>query len=489
MIKYCRSCNTDTEWDETPVCTQCGCFFKPEDDNVFFTEAIEFCDTKKVGTTVSGPEHTRIRGSRGKNYGGSAVETTWETFEKGKRVVLNIATSLNLPQNIINSANNTYRLGLYLKFTSGRTVEIVAASCLYIACRLNGHPVLLADFADNISVKVPLGTISRVCIRLAQSLSITLPPVLGGLSESSRSLDPLVYLRRFADKLGFGDKAIARTIAATALRILRRMQKDWIHWGRHPAGLFGAALLIASRLHGYRRTQMEVSNVVYIGNTTIGKRVTDFANTPSAGLSMSEFDNCSLEAQNPPSFERGRIKWADPNQTVRWPSELPSRPEEVKKWINEGMGVTNDDDFGAFEMFETGGREPFLEERKIEWKDENQKEWDEKELDGRADFYLNCEKEFAKKDKIWRIMNRKWIEKRKEKAVDEKREKKVKGKKGKKRGMSATYKMVMKEREKMLQAKKDKVDFLAEINRQNCSPRGEPIRTLNDENFFDLINF
>lgn len=127
-------------------------------------------------------------------------------------------------------------------------MEIVSSACLYIACRLNNHPVLLTDLIDVMAAPCSPASLSKVCVRLARALSISLPPVLGGTEEKSCSLDPSAFLFRFASKLELGDKTVVRAVAMTALRVLRRMQQDWIHWGRHPAGLFGAALLIAGHI-------------------------------------------------------------------------------------------------------------------------------------------------------------------------------------------------------------------------------------------------
>ena len=50
----------------------------------------------------------------------------------------------------------------------------------------------------------------------------------------------------------------------SALRLVQRMRRDWIQTGRRPSGICGAALLIASRVHGFRRTQREVVRIVRI---------------------------------------------------------------------------------------------------------------------------------------------------------------------------------------------------------------------------------
>lgn len=53
--------------------------------------------------------------------------------------------------------------------------------------------------------------------------------------------DPCLYIQRFAHNLQFGDKT--RKVEDTALRLVQRMKKDWIHWGRRPTGICGAGTL------------------------------------------------------------------------------------------------------------------------------------------------------------------------------------------------------------------------------------------------------
>ena len=49
----------------------------------------------------------------------------------------------------------------------------------------------------------------------------------------------------------------------TALRLVSRMKKDWMHFGRRPSGLCGAALLIAARLHAFNRSVYDVIKVIF----------------------------------------------------------------------------------------------------------------------------------------------------------------------------------------------------------------------------------
>jgi len=59
-----------------------------------------------------------------------------------------------------------------------------------------------------------------------------------------RPIDPCLYVMRYANRMGFGEKT--HDVSKTALRLVQRMKRDWIHTGRRPSGLCGAALLIAA---------------------------------------------------------------------------------------------------------------------------------------------------------------------------------------------------------------------------------------------------
>ena len=64
------------------------------------------------------------------------------------------------------------------------------------------------------------------------------------------AMDPCVYVMRFAHRLELGEKT--HDVSMTALRLVSRMKKDWIHFGRRPSGLCGAALLIGKAIFSWR---------------------------------------------------------------------------------------------------------------------------------------------------------------------------------------------------------------------------------------------
>ena len=72
-------------------------------------------------------------------------------------------------------------------------------------------------------------------------------------SLKMKPIDPSLYINRFASQMEFGDQLSA--VCLTALRITKRMQRDWIVLGRRPLGIVAAALLLAARIHGFRRAR------------------------------------------------------------------------------------------------------------------------------------------------------------------------------------------------------------------------------------------
>lgn len=59
-----------------------------------------------------------------------------------------------MPQNILDSGLNVFKLAAAANFIQGRTTRSVAAVALYIACRLreNDNTFMLIDFADILQV-------------------------------------------------------------------------------------------------------------------------------------------------------------------------------------------------------------------------------------------------------------------------------------------------------------------------------------------------
>ncbi|KAG8449342.1 hypothetical protein GDO86_016115 [Hymenochirus boettgeri] len=151
--------------------------------------------------------------------------------------------------------------------------------------------------SDSLSPRnVNVYVLGKTFLLLARELCINAP-----------AIDPCLYIPRFAHLLEFGDKN--HEVSMTALRLVQRMKRDWMHTGRRPSGLCGAALLVASRMHDFRRTIKEVIRVVKVCESTLRKRLNEFEDTPTSQLTIDEFMKTDLEKEcDPPSFIAGQKK-------------------------------------------------------------------------------------------------------------------------------------------------------------------------------------
>ena len=81
--------------------------------------------------------------------------------------------------------------------------------------------------------------------------------------------------------------------------------------GRRPAGICAAALLIASRAHGFERQHHDVTKVLKVCGLTVMTRVKEFEATPSANMTLDEFHKKDVEEEvDPPIFTKNRIQEA-----------------------------------------------------------------------------------------------------------------------------------------------------------------------------------
>ena len=210
----------------------------------------------------------------------------------GKKIQ-SIANVMRLSEVVCLAATRLYTLAVEHKFTKGRKSMNVVAVCLYVACRQKEtRNYMLIDFSDLLQVNV--FELGHTYLQLVQTLNLRLPLV-----------DPSHYISRFAALLEFGDET--HKVATDAVRLVQRFDRDWMTRGRRPAGICGAALLLAARMNNFRRSVEEIVQVVKIADTTLKKRLDEFKATPSGALTLADFRNVWLdEEMDPPAFTKGK---------------------------------------------------------------------------------------------------------------------------------------------------------------------------------------
>ena len=222
-------------------------------------------------------------------------ESREQTIANAARKIQSIANALRLSEVVCLAATRLYTLAVEHKFTKGRKSMNVVAVCLYVACRQKEtRNYMLIDFSDLLQVNV--FELGHTYLQLVQTLNLRLPLV-----------DPSHYISRFSALLEFGDET--HKVATDAVRLVQRFDRDWMTRGRRPAGICGAALLLAARMNNFRRSVEEIVQVVKIADTTLKKRLDEFKNTPSGALTLADFRSVWLEDEmDPPAFTKGKQK-------------------------------------------------------------------------------------------------------------------------------------------------------------------------------------
>ena len=296
--QYCSQCKSDVVAEVNDAngftcCTVCG---KILDDSVFSTDPT-FSKTSGGAIQVDGnfvPEsgiaHSVGRPTRGGRVFGLQIDSHEKTVNKGKQEINQIADRLAMKprEDITTSAHRLYKIAVSRNFTRGRRTAQVAGACLYVVCRQENRPYMLIDFSDVLQTNVYV--LGGVFLQLCRLMRLEQHPLM------QRPIDPSLFIHRFADKMNLGKRV--HSVSNTALRLVASMKRDWMQTGRRPAGICGAALWVASHVHGFDRSKSDVVSIVHIGEQTLKKRITEFSSTPAALLSVEEFDAQAQKYEN-----------------------------------------------------------------------------------------------------------------------------------------------------------------------------------------------
>jgi transcription initiation factor TFIIB len=171
-----------------------------------------------------------------------------------------MASVLDVPESIREVAGARYRQALDDDLVRGRSIESVASSCLYIACRQEEIPRSMAEIAD--VSRVEKTEIGRTYRYVSANLGLAVEPV-----------DPKLYVPRFASALDVSDE-----IRSTATSIIDDCVERGVHSGKSPTGFAAAAIYTAALLCDEKRTQGEVASVADVTKVTIRNRYQEQVN-------------------------------------------------------------------------------------------------------------------------------------------------------------------------------------------------------------------
>eukprot|EP00485_Elphidium_margaritaceum_P019945 CAMPEP_0202729374 /NCGR_PEP_ID=MMETSP1385-20130828/186101_1 /ASSEMBLY_ACC=CAM_ASM_000861 /TAXON_ID=933848 /ORGANISM="Elphidium margaritaceum" /LENGTH=940 /DNA_ID=CAMNT_0049395635 /DNA_START=25 /DNA_END=2845 /DNA_ORIENTATION=+ len=291
----CASCGS-TNFELDPVnfdqmCSDCGLIVEQSLMVNIDVQKTASGELEKLGT-ITNIRDNRVQWDKNEIHDAPILEMTNNTEKREyafKKRLQYVVSGLHEDSehfiDAINGALRIWRLCYEQRLTRGYDRDQLAAILFYMACRQLKPPLpyLLIDLAAIIQVNV---------FKLAKKfgkLCKDIPIAIETLS------DPSIYISRFVNMLEFGDKT--NVVTDTASKVVLQMKKDWITTGRRPAGVCGAAIFIAARIHGFIRTETEIVNVVGLSEGTLRKRIKEFLDTKSCqSLKVKDFVDSSLDA-------------------------------------------------------------------------------------------------------------------------------------------------------------------------------------------------
>ena len=165
-----------------------------------------------------------------------------------------MASRLDLPKTIRETAAVTYGKAVDARLIRGRSIEGVAAASLYAACRICENPRTLDEIGE--ASRTGRKEIGRTYRFMVRELRMKIPPT-----------KPEDYIPRFCSGLDLDAE-----VQAKAYELIAAAQEKELTSGRGPTGIAASIIYIASVLCGKRRTQREVAEVAGVTEVTIRNR-------------------------------------------------------------------------------------------------------------------------------------------------------------------------------------------------------------------------
>lgn len=165
-----------------------------------------------------------------------------------------IVAQLGLPRAIAEEAAILYRKAAKKRLIKGRSIESMAAACIYAACRMHKIPRGLDEISG--SARADRREIGRSYRLLAKEVILKVPP--------SKATD---YVPRLINTL-----RLSAEVEQLAIRIIREAYSLRLTSGRMPKGLAAAAVYLAAILMNQKRTQREIASNANVTEVTVRNR-------------------------------------------------------------------------------------------------------------------------------------------------------------------------------------------------------------------------
>ena len=190
----------------------------------------------------------------------SLVSSIERNFWEAKPKLKMIASKMNIPEYIKETAWKIYCIVAKMKLTMGRSIDGFVCASLYCAIRIHNFPRLLEEVCE--TSMTPRRTVHK-------SLGMIVREVLPQLGLKYRPIKAEELVFRFS-----ADLSIPIEIQKNALRMLIKASKNGLfRAGKDPKGIAASVIYMAARSTPHRLTQAEISEIAKITEVTLRSRV------------------------------------------------------------------------------------------------------------------------------------------------------------------------------------------------------------------------
>jgi transcription initiation factor TFIIB len=192
----------------------------------------------------------------------SLVSSVERNFWEAKPKLNLLASKLNIPKYIKETAWRIYSIVALKKLTMGRIIEGFVAASLYAAIRIHEFPRLLDEVCD--ASMTPRHTVYR-------SLGLIIKDILPELNLNYHPITAEQLIFKFGNELG-----LSMETQKKALNMLTKANKNGLNRiGKDPKGLAASVIYMAAKINNERKTQAEVSEIAKTTEVTLRSRIKD----------------------------------------------------------------------------------------------------------------------------------------------------------------------------------------------------------------------
>ena len=218
------------------------------------TTTIDWKNQDAAGRTLSADQRSQMHRLRKWQERIRTKDASERNLQFALSEIDRMSSSLGVPRSVREVASVIYRRALAEDLIRGRSIEGVATSALYAACRQEGIPRSLDEVVT--VARIERIEIARTYRYIASELGLEMQPV-----------DPKQYLPRFASELG-----VSEEVQRKATEIIDVSTEAGLLSGKSPTGFAAAALYSACLLCNENMTQREVAKVAQVTEVTIRNR-------------------------------------------------------------------------------------------------------------------------------------------------------------------------------------------------------------------------